>query len=97
MLSRKAKREIILIIMLAVSGHLIYSLFYSDSGYRQLQARKSELRRLQVENKQLLDEQQRYLDRIERLKNSPDEIIDVARQRQMHKPGDIVVIIPPKK
>ena len=97
MLSRKAKREIILIVMLAASGPLVYSLFYSNSGYRQLQGRKSELHRLQIENNQLLQEQQKHLERIERLKNNPEEIIDIARQRQMHRPGDIIVIIPPKK
>jgi len=97
MLSRKAKREIILIVMLAATAQLVYTLFYSNSGYRQLQTRQNELNRLQIENAQLLREQQMYLERIERLRNNPEEIIDVARDRQMHRPGDIIVIIPPKK
>ncbi|MFB3903850.1 MAG: septum formation initiator family protein [Acidobacteriota bacterium] len=97
MLSRKAKREVILILMLATTAPLVYALFYSNSGYRQLQNRKSELDRLQIENAHLLQEQQMYLERIERLRNNPEEIIDIARQRQMHRPGDIIVVIPPKK
>jgi len=97
MLSRKAKREIVLIVMLVASAHLVYVLFYSDSGYRQLQGRRNELNRLQIENTRLLEEQQAYLERIERLRNNPEEIIDVARRRQMHKPGDIIVVVPPKK
>jgi len=97
MLSRKAKREIILIVMLVATAQLVYALFYSNSGYRQLQSRRNELNRLEIENAHLLQEQQMYLERIERLRNNPEEIIDVARQRQMHRPGDIIVIIPPKK
>lgn len=96
MLSRKAKREIILIVMLVATAQLLYALFYSNSGYRQLQSRRGELNRLQIENNRLLQEQQMYLERIERLRNSPEEIIDIARERQMHRPGDIIVVIPKK-
>ena len=94
MFTRKARREILLIATLALAGQLCYTLFYSDSGYRQLMDRRSDLERLQIEHERLVQEQRDYEDRIYRLEHDRKFFEDFVRGRYPYaKPGDIIIYI----
>jgi cell division protein FtsB len=94
--SKKAKRELVLIGMLILMAQLFYILFYSETGYRQLQNRRSELQKLQVEHEHLLQEQQLYLERIEQLKHDPHALERYMRDRYNYaRPGDVIINIKP--
>jgi cell division protein FtsB len=95
-ITRKAKRELALIATLILMGQLFYVLFYSETGFRQLQQRRSELQKLQVEHEHLLREQQMYLERIEQLKNDPRALERYMRDRYNYaRPGDVIINIKP--
>jgi len=94
MFTRRARREILLIATLALAGQLFYILFYSDSGYRQLMDRRTDLERLQIEHERLVQEQREYEDRIYRLEHDRKYFEDFVRSRYPYaKPGDIIIHI----
>lgn len=100
MFTRKARRELLLIATLALVGQLFYILFYSDSGYKQLTDRRSELERLQIEHERLVQEKRDYENRIYRLEHDRKYFEDFVRGRYPYaRPGDIIIYIqkPPAK
>lgn len=97
-LSRKAKRELSLILLFFLCLPLLYLLAFGEGGYLALRRSRAELKTLQGENLRLRREQQLYLQNIKELKNDPHAIERIARERyDFARPGDIVVQLPPSE
>lgn len=93
--SRKAKRELFLILLFVVSVPFMYLLLFGQGGFIQLGGYRTQLLELQKANQRLLEENQRILDKIQRLKADPREIERIAREDyNMARPGDIIITLP---
>ena len=94
-ISRKAKKDFLLgIVILTVLGFSFFMIL-GHGGYMKLRETREELSRLQEENLRLRQTQTAMLERINRLKTDPHEIERVAREHyQLAKPGDIIVNTP---
>ena len=94
-ISRKARREIILIFLLTACLSFTYFLVFGQGGYLKLREYRAELRELQLENLRLRESQKELHSRINRLRNDPYEIERLAREQyNLARPGDIIVTIP---
>lgn len=94
-ISRKAKRELSLILLFFGSLSLMYALIFGKGGYLQLRESQAELREVQLENLRLREKHHLYLQRINQLRNDPTEIERIARERyNLARPGDIIVNLP---
>ena len=94
-ISRKARREIILIFLLTAFLSFTYFLVFGQGGYLKLREYRAELRELQLENLRLRESQKELHARINRLRTDPYEIERLAREQyNLALPGDIIVTIP---
>jgi len=94
-ISRKARREIILILLLIACLSFSYFLVFGQGGYLKLKEYRAELRKLQLENLRLRESQRELHLKIDRLRNDPYEIERLARERyNLARPGDIIVTVP---
>ncbi len=94
-MTRKAKRELALIVLLMSSIFLVYTSIFGEGGYAQLLQQRDQLRQLQLENTRLRENHRDYLQKIHKLKNDPSEIERIARERyNFAQPGDIIVNLP---
>ncbi|MBI4445552.1 MAG: septum formation initiator family protein [Acidobacteria bacterium] len=94
-ISRKAKREVLLIVIILISLVLLYASIFGDGGYQKLRKQREALTQLQRENQKLRELQQTHLQKIDRIKNDPDEIERIARERyNFARPGDIILNLP---
>jgi cell division protein FtsB len=94
-ISRKARREIVWILLLVACLSFTYFLVFGQGGYLRLRDYRSELRELQLENLRLRESQKELRERIHRLRTDPYEIERLARERyDLARPGDIIVTIP---
>jgi len=74
---------------------LCYLLIFGDGGYLQLQLYQEELQELQIENMRLHKAQQVLIHRIQKIKEDPNEIERIARERyNFARPGDVIVNVP---
>jgi cell division protein FtsB len=94
-ISRRAKRDLSwIVLLLACIAFMVY-LFVGDGGYLTLREYEEELARARMENQRLREAQLSLQSRIERLRNDPQEIERVARERyHLARPGDIIVNLP---
>ncbi len=93
--SRKAKRELFLILLFVVSIPFMGLLLFGQGGFIQLADYRTQLLDLQRANQILLNENQRILEKIQRLKSDPREIERIAREEyNMARPGDIIITLP---
>ncbi len=94
-ISRKAKKDLFLgIVILTVIGFSFYMIL-GHGGYMKLREARTELSRLQAENTRLRQSQKAMMERINKLKTDPHEIERIAREHyQLAKPGDIIVNTP---
>ena len=96
-ISRKARREIILIALLVSCLSFAYFLVFGQGGYLKLREYRAELRELQLENLRLRETQKELRLKIKRLRNDPYEIERLAREHyNLARPGDIIVTVPEK-
>ena len=94
-ISRKARREIFWILLLAACFSLTYILIFAEGGYLEFRKTRSELQQLLLENQDLRQQQQVYREKIRKLREDPDEVERIARDRHGYaKPGDIIVNLP---
>lgn len=94
-ISRKARREIVLIVLLVSCLSFTYFLVFGQGGYLKLKEYRAELRELQLENLRLRETQKELRLKINRLRNDPYEIERLARERyNLARPGDIIVTVP---
>jgi len=94
-INRKTRKEIAWILFFMFCMPLCYLLIFGDGGYLQLQHYQDELQELQIENMRLHRAQQVLIHRIQKIKEDPDEIERIARERyNFARPGDVIVNIP---
>ena len=93
--SRKARREIGLILLFVSSVTLVSFLILGEQGYLKLPGYRQQLQNLHLENRSLRQQHLLYLDKIHRLKNDPLEIERVAREQyNFARPGDVILHLP---
>ena len=94
-ISRKARRETFWILLLAACFFLTYILIFAEGGYLEFRKTRGELQQLLMENQDLRQQQQLYREKIRKLREDPDEVERIARDRHGYaKPGDIIVNLP---
>jgi cell division protein FtsB len=94
-ISRKARREIFWILLLAACFSLTYILIFAEGGYLGFRKARDEVQQLLMENQDLRQQRQLYRDQIRKLREDPDEVERIARDRHGYaKPGDIIVNLP---
>lgn len=94
-ISRKAKRELFLILLILSSVFLLYASTFGQGGYIQLRREREQLRLLQQENARLRESHRVYLQKITKVRSEPAEIERIARERyNFARPGDIIVNLP---
>jgi cell division protein FtsB len=94
-ISRKTQKEISWILFLLSCLPICYLLVFGDGGYLRLRHYEEELQRLQLENAKLQEHLRSLLSRIEKVKNDPEEVERIARERyNLARPGDIIVYLP---
>ncbi len=95
-ISRKARREIVLILLLLACFPLMYRVVFGSGGYLGLRTHRAELEKLQLENQALRQERNEILENIRLIKTDPAELERIARERyQWARPGD-VILQPPR-
>ena len=94
-ISQKARREIFWILLLALCFSLTYILIFAEGGYLEFRKARDEVQQIMMENQSLRQQQQTYQDKIRKLRQDPDEVERIARDRHGYaKPGDIIVNLP---
>lgn len=93
--SRKAKRELTLILLFVSSLPLVYLLFFGSGGFLKLREHRAELQQIQQANHRLAEENKRIRQKIQKLKSDPQEVERIAREdHQMARPGDVIIRLP---
>lgn len=93
--SRKARREIILILLFVSSFTLVSFLILGDQSYLKLRDYRQQRHKLEMENRELRREHLLQLQKIHRLKNDPLEVERVAREKyNFARPGDVILNLP---
>lgn len=97
-INRKTRKEIAWILFFIFCMPLCYLLVFGDGGYLQLQHYQEELKRVQQENMSLHQTHQDLFDRIQKIKDDPNEIERIAREEyNLARPGDVIVNVPNSK
>jgi len=94
-INRKTKKEITWILFFMFCLPLCYLLISGEGGYLKLRHYQEELQKLQLESRKLQKTQQRLIHRIRKIKEDPNEIERIARERyNFARPGDVIVNVP---
>ena len=93
---RYARESLILVALLIVLS-LLYASTFGEGGLVQLRRSRAEYERVKQENRELLRQNAKQKEHVERLRNDPRAVEKVARQRDYARPGDIIVELPPAK
>ena len=74
---------------------LCYLLVFGEGGYLKLRHYQEELQKLQIENVRLHENQQALIQSIQKIKQDPNEIERIAREKfNFARPGDVIVNVP---
>ncbi|MFQ5739733.1 MAG: septum formation initiator family protein [Acidobacteriota bacterium] len=93
--SRKARREVFLILLFLATLPLAYLMFFGEGGYVRLAAYQADLQLLKLENNRLREQNRALQEKIGRLKRDPAEVERVARdQYNFALPGDVIITLP---
>jgi len=96
-MSRKAKRELAWILVLLAAFSFAFYMVVGDSGVFRLRQYQAEAASLQAQQEELKKTQTQLLSQIDRVKNDPQELERIARERhQLARPGDVIVTVPSK-
>ena len=94
-LSRKARREVLLILSFVGVFALAYLLTFGPGGFLHLQAVRERFDNLSIENRRLNEDLQRQQDEIERIKTDEDELERVTREKLDYaRPGEVIITLP---
>jgi len=95
--SRKARHEVLILLLIICSVALVYQLLFGGAGYITVRSYQEELRQLRLENARLRQENGKIIQSIEKLKSDPEELERIARDElDLARPGDIVITLPPE-
>ena len=94
-LSRKARRELLLILFFVCLFSSAYLLTYGSGGFIELDRARSELEQLELENQQLHEINRHKAQQLERIKNDPEELERILREKLDYaRPGDVIITLP---
>ena len=94
-LSRKARRELLLILFFVCLFSYAYLLTYGSGGFIELDRARSELKQLELENQQLHEINRHKAQQLERIKNDPEELERILREKLDYaRPGDVIITLP---
>ncbi len=95
LLSRKARRELLLIIFFVCLSSYAYLLTYSSGGFIELDRTRIELEQLELKNQQLHEMNRHKADQLERMKSDPEELERVIREKLDYaRPFDVIIKLP---
>lgn len=95
--SRKARHEVLILLLIISSVALVYQLLFGSAGYMRVRSYQEELQQLRLENARLRQENGKIIQSIEKLKSDPEELERIARDElDLARPGDIVITLPPE-
>ena len=93
--SKKARKEITWILFFMLCVPLCYLLVFGEGGYLSLLRYREELQRLNSERTQLRLEQRNLHQKIQKIRQDPQEKERIAREHyNFARPGDYVVHVP---
>lgn len=93
--SRKARREILLILFFACLFSYAYLLTFGLGGFIQLNRVRGELQQLELENRQLHELNTRKAWEVEQIKNNPSTLEKILREKLGYaRPGDVIITLP---
>ena len=91
-LSRKARRELLLIVFVACLFSYAYLLTYGSGGFIEVNRTRSQLEQLELENRQLHEINRRKAQQLERIKSDPEELERILREKLDYaRPGDVII------
>ncbi|HSR53997.1 MAG TPA: septum formation initiator family protein [Acidobacteriota bacterium] len=93
-LSKRARRHLSWTVLILIGLGGAAFVVFADGGLLSYREKQAQLDSLQEENQRLQQQRQEYLDRIERLKNDPQEKERLIRGKEYAKPNEIVIEIP---
>jgi cell division protein FtsB len=94
-INRKTRKEIAWILFFMFCIPLCYLLVFGEGGYLKLRHYQEELQKLQIENRNLYKHHQELILSIEKIKQDPNEIERIAREKfNFARPGDVIVNVP---
>ena len=94
-LSRKARRELLLILFFVCLFSYAYLLTYGSGGFIELDRARSVLKQLELKNQQLHEINRRKAQQLERIKNDPEELERILREKLDYaRPGDVIITLP---
>ena len=94
-LSRKARRELLLIVFFVCLFSYAYLLTYSSGGFIELDRTRLELEQLELENRQLHEMNRHKAQQLERMKSDPEELERILREKLDYaRPGDVIITLP---
>ena len=94
-LSRKARRELLLILFFVCLFSYAYLLTYGSGGFIELDRARSVLEQLELENQQLHEINRHKAQQLKRIKNDPEELERILREKLDYaRPGDVIITLP---
>ena len=96
-LSRKARREVLLILSFGGVFALAYLLTFGAGGFLHLHDVRERFDDLSLENRRLHEELQGQQRAVEKIKNDEDELERVTREKLDYaRPGEVIITLPPR-
>ena len=91
-LSRKARRELLLIVFFVCLFSYAYLLTYSSGGFIELDRTRIELEQLELKNQQLHQINRHKAEQLEKIKNDPEELERIIREKLDYaRPYDVII------
>ena len=91
-LSRKARRELLLIVFFVCFFSYAYLLTYSSGGFIELDRTRIELEQLELKNQQLHQINRHKAEQLEKIKNDPEELERIIREKLDYaRPYDVII------
>ena len=94
-LSRKARREVLLILSFMGVFALAYLLIFGPGGFIHLQTVQENFEDLSIQNRRLNENLQRQQSEIEMINTDEDELERVTREKLDYaRPGEVIITLP---
>ena len=95
--SSKAKREVLVTLLILCAGFLFYIFLFGESGYFQVRAYRIRLEQLKIQNENLRLRKLNLEESVRKLKEDPEAVERIAREElNMARPGDVIINLPEK-
>jgi len=97
-LSRKARRELLLILFFVCLFSYAYLLTYGSGGFLALRRTRVQTEELELENRQLHEINRQKVEQLERIKSDPHELERILREKLDYAyPEDVIIALPDRR